>query len=198
MSAATAETPKVWTAEDLLAMPDDGVERWIIRGQLREKPSEYPEAKMTVRNRHHSSVMTRVATAIMNWLRTQPKPRGDAFCGEVGVILPGRTSTLGVDVVYAAPDVVEVQDDEESTLLVGVPTLTVEILSPNDTQVQVREKTREYLQAGVSIVWVVDPHDQIVRVYQNGLPAESYNVTHHMPEHPAMPGFTPAVAEFFE
>lgn len=198
MSTATAETPKVWTAEDLLAMPDDGIERWIIRGQLREKPSEYPEAKMTVRNRRHSEVMVNVGATIKFWLKQQPEPRGAAYCCEVGVILPGRTSTFGVDVVYAAPDLVDVQDDDESTLLVGVPTLTVEILSPNDTQVQVREKTREYLQAGVPMVWVVDPDDQIVRVYQHGLPAESYNVTHQLPEHPAMPGFSPAVAEFFE
>ena len=38
MSTETTSPPKDWTAEDLLAMPDDGVERWIIRGQLRKKP----------------------------------------------------------------------------------------------------------------------------------------------------------------
>ena len=32
MSAGTARV----TAEDLLAMPDDGVERWIKDGELRE------------------------------------------------------------------------------------------------------------------------------------------------------------------
>ena len=35
MSTATA--PKLMTAEEFLALPDDGVERWLIRGQLREK-----------------------------------------------------------------------------------------------------------------------------------------------------------------
>jgi len=30
------ETPRKMTAEELLAMPDDGVERWLIRGELRE------------------------------------------------------------------------------------------------------------------------------------------------------------------
>ena len=43
------------TTEQLLAMPDDGMERWLIRGELREKP-------MTVRNRFHSRALIRVGT----------------------------------------------------------------------------------------------------------------------------------------
>lgn len=199
MSTATATPPtKIWTVEDLLAMPDDGVERWIINGQLREQPSEFPEAKMTVRNRHHCSIMTAVAGTILIWNRTQPKPRGEVYCGELGVLLPGRKSTLGVDVAYAAPDVVSVQDDDESTLLEGVPTLVVEILSPNDSMKRIHEKVREYRTAGVSLVWVVDPDDRSVKVYRDNQPVESFNITQRIPEHPAMPGFSPTVAELFE
>lgn len=198
MSTATATPPKVWTTEDLLAMPDDGVERWIIRGQLREKPSEFPEAKMTVRNRHHCELTINVGTVIKTWLKTLPKPRGAVYGGELGVLLPGKTSTVGIDVAYAGADVVASQDDDKTTLLAGVPTLTVEILSPNDVHEQIHEKTREYLRAGVPVVWVVDPDDQTVRVYSSGKPAESFNITHRLPEHPAMPGFAPTVAELFE
>jgi Uma2 family endonuclease len=197
-TAADEMKAKVWTTEDLLAIPDDGVERWIIRGQLREKPSEFPDAKMTVRNRHHCGIMSLVVTTLTNWLRKQPKPRGEVYCGELGVLLPGRTSTVGIDVAYAGADVVAVQDDEKTTLLAGVPTLTVEILSPNDVHEQIHEKTREYLRAGVPVVWVVDPDDQTVTVYSGGKPAELFNITHRLPEHPAMPGFAPTVAELFE
>ncbi len=35
MSVAAA--PPLMTTEELLALPDDGVERWLIRGRLREK-----------------------------------------------------------------------------------------------------------------------------------------------------------------
>jgi Uma2 family endonuclease len=198
MATATTTPPKVWTAEDLLAMPDDGVERWIIRGQLREKPSEFPEAKMTVRNRHHCEVTINVGTAIKTWLKSQPKPRGAVYGGELGVLLPGHSSTVGIDVAYAPANVVGVQDDDKTTLLDGVPTLTVEILSPNDTVQQIHEKTREYLRAGVPIVWVIEPEDQTVKVCRPGLPAETFNITQRLPEHPAMPGFTPTVAELFE
>ena len=198
MSTATATVRKDWTEAELLAMPDDGVERWIINGQLREKPSEYPEATMTVRNRHHCGIMSHVVTTITNWMRKQPKPRGQVYCGELGVRLPGHPSTVGIDVAYVDASVVAVQDDDETTLLAGVPTLTVEILSPNDYQEQMHEKTREYLRAGVPVVWVIDPDDQTVKVYRSGVPAESFNITHRLPEHPAMPGFAPTVAELFE
>ena len=32
-----ASATPLMTTEELLAMPDDGVERWLIRGELREK-----------------------------------------------------------------------------------------------------------------------------------------------------------------
>ena len=37
MSVATATR---MTTEELLALPDDGMERWLIRGELREKIAE--------------------------------------------------------------------------------------------------------------------------------------------------------------
>ena len=38
-----------WKFEELLAMPDDGVERWLIRGELRENR----ESDMNRRNPDH-------------------------------------------------------------------------------------------------------------------------------------------------
>ncbi|HZU35196.1 MAG TPA: hypothetical protein VFA18_04785, partial [Gemmataceae bacterium] len=57
-------TPGVMTTEELLALPADGVDRWLIRGRLWEKP-------MTVRNRVHSRIMARVARLLDEWLDTQ-------------------------------------------------------------------------------------------------------------------------------
>jgi len=199
MTTATENAPpKVWTVEDLLAMPDDGVERWIINGKLREKPPEFKGVKVTVRNRHHSEIMSFVATALTTWLRTRPKPRGGVYCGEIGILLPGRPTAIGADVAYAPADVVATQDDEKTTLLDGVPTLVVEILSPNDTVELTHEKVRTYIRAGVPVVWVLDPEDRTVKVYRPGVEAESFNVTHRMPEHSALLGFAPGVAELFE
>lgn len=199
MTTATENAPpKVWTVEELLAMPDDGVERWIIDGKLREKPPEFKGVTMTVRNRHHSEILITVGSLLKVWRNTQAEPRGKVYGGEVGVRLPNRPTAIGIDVAFASADVVAVQNDDNTTLLDGVPTLVVEILSPNDTLEQTHEKIRAYSRAGVPVVWVIDPEDRTVKVYRPGVEPDSFNVTHRMPEHPALPGFAPGVAELFE
>ena len=87
---------KLMTAEEFLALPDDGVERWLIRGELREKR----DTDMTRRNRPHSITEARVTRILGTWLNTQPTPRGEVVCGEAGFILrtDPETSTAGVDV----------------------------------------------------------------------------------------------------
>jgi Uma2 family endonuclease len=198
MASATTNPPKVWTTEDLLAMPDDGVRRWIINGQLREELPEFPEVKMTVRNRHHCQIMVNAGTMLKYWVRSQPQPRGNVYCGEVGVIFPGRDTTIGIDVVYASADMVAAQSDKKTTMLDGVPTLAIEILSPTVTQEQIEEKIEAYLDAGVSLVWTINPYRRTVTIDRPGQPSVLFNVTQRLPEYPEMPGFAPAVAELFE
>src|SRR5262245_12034737 len=123
---AVATPPRLMTTEELLALPDDGMERWLIRGQLREKP-------MTVRNRYHCDVMAGIVFVLKEWLARQPGPRGRVLCGEAGVRLGGNPeTTVGVDVVYVSAEVMARQTGT-TTLIDGVPTLVVEILSPSDT-----------------------------------------------------------------
>ena len=67
------------TTEELLAIPEDGVRRWLIDGELRESP-------MTVRNRFHSQIMISVGTELKIWLRQQPNPRGQIHQKNVGLV----------------------------------------------------------------------------------------------------------------
>src|SRR5438876_3261464 len=168
---ATATT--LMTTEELLALPDDGMDRWLIRGELREKP-------MTVRNRFHSQTMVIVGQLLLNWLEKQPEPRGQVLGGEAGVRLH-RTpdSTVGVDVAYVSAEVMGQQTDE-TTLVDGVPILAVEILSPSDTLDEIDEKVDIYLAAGVALVWVIDPHDRTVTVYRRGAEPELVNRTQEL------------------
>lgn len=105
---------------------------------------------------------------------------------------------MSVDVAYASPDVVAAQDDDTTTLIAGIPTLIAEILSPNVTQEQLKEKLAIYKKAGVPVVWVIDPEDRTVTVYRPGREPELFNVTHQFPAGPQMPGFAPAVLELLE
>lgn len=179
------------TAEELLAMPADGRERWLIAGELRERP-------MTVRNRFHSRAMICVGTELELWRRQQPSPRGQVLGGEAGVRLSRDPETMvGVDVVYVSADVI-VRQTEETTLIEGVPTLAVEILSPNDTIEEIHEKIAVYQAAGVPLVWVINPYDRTVMMYRPDAEPESFNVREELSGEPHLPGFRVPVARLFE
>lgn len=186
---ATATTPM--TAEEFLALPDDGMERWLIAGELRERP-------MTVRNRFHSRTMIRVGKFLDNWLDEQSPPRGQVLGGEAGVRLSRDPETIvGVDVVYVSAEVI-IRQTDETTLVEGVPTLAVEILSPNDTIEEIHEKITIYQSAGVPLVWVFHPYDRTVTVYRPDNEPDPLNVREELSGEPHLPGFRVPVARLFE
>ena len=179
------------TTEELLEMPDDGVRRWLIDGELRESP-------MTVRNRFHSRILICVGTELENWLRKQPAPRGQVLGGEAGVrILHDPDTTVGIDVVYVSSEVIVTQTDE-TTLIDGVPTLVVEILSPSDTLENIDDKLAVYRRAKVPVVWILDPSDQTVTVYRPKAKPQLFNADDELSGEPHLPGFHIPVARLFE
>jgi Uma2 family endonuclease len=185
-----AAAPPPMTTEELLALPEDGMDRWLIRGQLREKP-------MTVRNRTHSRIMIRVGKFLDNWLDQQPEPRGQVLCGEAGVRLRrDPDTTAGVDVVYVSAEVMARQTDD-TRLIDGIPVLAVEILSPSDTQEEIDEKLDDYRAAGIPLVWVIDPHDRTVTIYRQDAEPEVVNVRQELSGEPQLPGFRVPVAQLF-
>src|SRR5215208_5390947 len=176
-----AARPELMTTEQLLALPDDGKERWLIRGELRERG-------MTRRNRGHSRVSMKIGYLLRKWMETQPEPRGEILGGEAGVRLRRNPdTTVGVDVAYVSPQVADA-DPHETRFFDGIPVLVVEVLSPTDSHEDVTEKVGTYLDAGVKIVWVVDPRFRTVTVYRPDAEPELFNVTQTMSGSPDLPG----------
>jgi Uma2 family endonuclease len=188
-----AETPTVvlMTTEELLKLPeDDGTERELIRGELRERP-------MTKRNRIHTAVESMVAYYLNAWRLTQPEPRGRVHSGEAGCILRRNPdTTVGVDVVYLSPQQAAAVP-AGTTLIDGPPVLAVEILSPTDRQDEITEKVQEYLTAGVAHVWVIEPIFRTAIVYRPGGVPEPLNETGELTAEPHLPGFRVRVADLF-
>jgi Uma2 family endonuclease len=187
--ATTLEAP-LMTTEEMLALPTNGVERWLIRGKVREKP-------MTVRNRFYSRIMVRLAKFLDNWVDKQPDPHGQVLCGEAGCRLARNPdTTVGVDVVYVAANL-NVEESDETTLIDGIPVLAVEILSPNDTVEEIGEKVELYQKHHVPLVWVIDPYDRTVTIYRLNREPELVNIDQELSAEPHLPGFRVAVKEIF-
>ena len=190
---ATVTTPM--TTEEFLALPDDGIERWLVDGVVREFRKD---GLMTVRNRFHSVILALVCAELIQWLRQQPLPRGQVLGGEAGVrLLRDPDVTVGIDVVYISPEVV-VQQTEDTTLIDGVPTLAVEILSPNDTVQEIKDKLAVYRRAQVPLVWVIDPYAKTVTVHAAGEQPALYNVNQELSAEPYLPGLRVPVSRLFE
>jgi len=191
--------PKLMTTEELLAMPDDGMERWLIKGELREK---YPDVDngvpLTVRNRFHTETTALTSYHLNAWKMQQPKPRGKVHDGEVGVRLPQQPDvTVGIDVIYVDAATAARQSDE-STVIVGVPTVAIEVLSPNDTTEDIKEKVDVLREAGVPHIWIANPYDQTVTVYRPGVRPQMFNADQEIVAEPHLPGFRVLVANLFE
>ena len=197
MTSAVATPPPIptkgrATTADLLALPDDGVERWLMDGEI-------VEVGMTRRNKHHSRVEARVCHLVGAWMEAQPEPRGSAHSGEAGVRLRrDPEATVGIDLVYLAPDLsARAMADTETTIIDDVPTLAVEILSPSDTVENLRWKIDLYREVGVPQVWVLDPHYHTVTVYRPTGEPVMLNATQELDGGAELPGFRVPVARVF-
>jgi len=189
MSVATEQTAVSMTVEEFLALPEDGVSRELIRGQIRERGK-------TVRNRFHAKIEATIGWLLRNWLEQQPEPRGEILSGEAGFRLRGtRDSLVGIDVAYAPAELVAATP-KDALVFDGAPVLAVEILSPSDTHDDVVVKVELYKKAGVA-VWEVDPGFRSVRVHRPGREPETFNALQELVTEPELPGFRVAVAKIF-
>ena len=192
MSTATA--PTLMTAEEFLALPDDGVERWLIRGELRENG----DSDMTMRNKKHAITEARTIRVLGRWLDRLPEPKAEVASGEAGFLLRRSPDTVsaGVDVALITPQEADTER-AETTLAVGPPLLIAEVVSPSDSVGDVAERVDEYLACGVPVVWVLDPLSRTLHVHRPGTSVAALDVTDTLTGDPELPGFTAPVADFF-
>src|SRR6516165_8616083 len=70
-----------------------------------------------------------------------------------------------------------------------VPELAVEVISPNDLYNEVLAKLRDYFQAGVLLVWVVEPSARQVSVYTSPTDHRTLTEEHILDGGQVLPGF---------
>jgi len=189
-----AQIPRKMTTEELLAMPDDGVERWLIRGELRENR----DTDMNRRSPDHGRTCSKITTVLTNWMSNQPKPRGNVYVGDTMFEMrPDSDSTVGVDVAYVSPEL-EARTARRAKVIDGVPVIAVEVLSPSEKQEEITEKIEEYLECGVAQVWIANPDFETLTVFRADADPVLYSRQQELSAEPDLPGFRVRVAELFE
>lgn len=87
--------------------------------------------------------------------------------------------------------------DDRHGFLDLAPDLVVEVVGPSDRAVAVAEKTRTWLDAGVSVVWVVYPAPGFVAVHTRGAVVE-VGRDGELDCGDVLPGLRIAVADLFD
>ena len=144
------------TADELLSMPNDGIRRELVAGELRE---------MTPAGFQHG----RIAGNIAGELRAFVLPRrlGVMTTAEASFRLTTDPDTVRVpDVAFVSRARMEEVGDPVG-FWPGAPDLAVEVISPSDRYGDVGEKVDDYLGAGTRMVIVVDPHRRTVTVHRS-------------------------------
>lgn len=76
------------------------------------------------------------------------------------------------------------------------PDLAIEVISPNDTAYEVDEKVREFLDAGVPLVWVVNPEQRTVEIHRANGPGAILRENDEISGEDVVPGFRCRVGDF--
>lgn len=79
-----------------------------------------------------------------------------------------------------------------------MPDLTVEVLSPSNTDGEIARKVGEYFRGGVRLVWVIDPKARAAEVYTEAATKTTISPTGSLDGGAVLPGFTLPLAKLFE
>jgi Uma2 family endonuclease len=175
---------KLLTAEELFKLGDIGPCE-LVEGEL---------IMMSPTSGEHGEIVALITTALSNFAR--PNRLGHVLAGEAGTLIKRDPDTVrGVDVMFYAAGRLDSVDRRKYLPL--PPDLAIEVVSPEDRWNDVELKVTEYLDAGVRLVWVVDPHTRTVRVYKPGWEMRRLAVGDTLDGGDVLPGFTMPVGDLF-
>jgi Uma2 family endonuclease len=182
-----AITPKLMTADELIDLPDDGLQHELVRGELRSMaPPGFPHGRSG--SRFGSSLRRHVE---------------DHDLGEVITVETGFRLTTDPDTVRC-PDVGYISNEHLAAVgdvtgyFPGAPDLVVEVISPNDRYSEVAEKVTEWLQHGARLVFVADPRPKTVAMHRPGQPTRTLGMDDVLDGEDVVPGWTLAVRDLFD
>ena len=179
-------TTKLMTVEELERNgPPDGRYE-LIDGELVE---------MTPSGGDASTVANTVAFHLTG--HVMPRGLGRIYSAGGGFVLfPGRELVRVPDAAFVRADRVP-PPPEHAGFLRLAPDLVVEVISPFDRPGEVVAKAAMWLDAGVRLVWVVDPRSRTVSVYGPERTARVLREGEALDGGEDLPDFRVAVADLF-
>jgi len=166
------------TAEELLRMPEDGFRYELVRGELR---------RMTPSGNVHGRVAMNIAWPLAQNVRAH----------DLGTLYATDPDTVRApDVAFVSRERIEAVGEVEG-YWPGAPDLAVEVISPNDSHVEVEEKVFDWLEAGTKMVLPVNPRRRSVSLYRSQSDITILIGTDVLDGGDVVPGFQLTLREMF-
>lgn len=175
------------TADELLRLPTGMGKRYeLVLGELRV---------MSPAGWQHGMVVANAQYLLGSHIRKHRL--GREFGAETGFLLTRTPDTVRApDFAFIAKEHLPKSNPTEA-YWPGAPDLAVEVLSPDDRKGEVAEKVEAWLSAGCAAVWIVDPKQQTVTIYQPPTDTLVQSAGEILTGDPVVPGFSCAVSELF-
>lgn len=185
MSATGAATP--CTPEDLLKMPDS--ERFeLIDGELVEQHTSFWST--FVAGRLFRRMDAHCEARQLGWVA----PEGASYA----CFPPGRGNIRRADVSFIAGGRLPVDQARTEGHLPIAPDLAVEVVSPNDLVYEVADKVRDYLDAGVRLVWVINPESRTAEIHRGQGQGVILHENDELDGEDVLPGFRCRLGDLFQ
>jgi Uma2 family endonuclease len=170
---------------------------WCNRPENRDRHFELERGEVVEMSRpgeRHGFVCSNVVRILGN--HTFQQRKGYVCSNDTGLILERDPDTVrGPDVLlYDQP---KRYDDLNPHYSERMPTLAVEVLSPNDKWGKVTRRITDLLRRGIGVIWLVDPEGRSVTVYRSNQLPQVFEGNDELQGDPELPGFRCRVADFF-
>lgn len=185
MAAVVAEV--LLTAEEFLRLPGDGRPKELVRGRV---------VYMNVPTPRHGQICVKVIRLVGNF--ADEHNLGHVVGNDSGVRTQRDPDTVrGADVAFYSYNRVPPGPFPQGYLPV-VPELVFEVRSPTDRWSAIWLKIGEYLEAGVTVVCVLDQMTERCHIYRNEEEIQVFLPDQELTLPDVLPDFRVVVRRFFE
>jgi Uma2 family endonuclease len=184
-SVLPEQDKKLYTAEDLERLSAEGFHYELIRGELFE---------MTPPGGTHGSATERLSARATVY--NLDHDLGEGFAAGTGFWIARNPDTvLAPDWAFIAKE--RLPDPLPDSYVEVVPDIVLETRSPNDTRREVEAKVARWLQAGVRLVWELDPKARVLTVHRSDREAQKLGIGDTLSGEDVLPGFSLPVRRLF-
>lgn len=173
------------TVEELACLPEDDYRYELVEGEL---------IRMSPTKPRHGKIAAKIIRILGNYV--EAKGLGEIYGTDTGFIIRRHPDTVRApDIAFVSKE--RIPEELGDGFFPSAPDLAVEVLSPDESAMEVQDKIEGYFHAGSRLVWVVNPKTKTVTVYFSPRDIHLLTSVNTITGGEVIPGLSFTVADIF-